>query len=152
MGRTSRRTSRKRSKLAGRAIAASAALILGGGGLVAVNVYANADESNGPPPSSQEQIQNQNGGQQVSTISCPDVGNQLPDVPDGARAEVDRELAALDSQITDAYARFAEAEDKNSVLGPLEEQRRPTIENIRSAIDQGGRPPENLDGMAPCTL
>lgn len=153
MGRTSRRTSRKRSKLAGRAIAASAALILGGGGLVAVNVYANADESDGPPPNSQAQVQNQNGGgQQASTISCPDVGNQLPEVPDGARAEVDRELAALDSQITDAYARFAEAEDKNSVLGPLEEQRRPTIENIRSAIDRGGRAPENLDGMAPCTL
>ncbi|WJV49192.1 DUF1996 domain-containing protein [Streptomyces flavofungini] len=152
MGRTSRRTSRKRSKLAGRAIAASAALILGGGGLVAVNVYANAEDGGGPPPESQVQNQAQGGGQQATTISCPDVGNQLPEVPEGARAEVDRELATLDSQITDAYARFAEAEDKNSVLGPLEEKRRPTIENIRSAIDQDGRAPENLDGMAPCTL
>ncbi|MFD0414597.1 DUF1996 domain-containing protein [Streptomyces sp. NPDC127108] len=152
MGRTSRRTSRKRSKLAGRAIAASAALILGGGGLVAVNVYANAEDGGGPPPESQVQNQAQGGDQQASTISCPDVGNQLPEVPEGARAEVDRELATLDSQITDAYARFAEAEDKNSVLGPLEEQRRPTIENIRSAIDRGGQAPENLDGMAPCTL
>ena len=152
MGRTSRRTSRKRSKLAGRAIAASAALILGGGGLVAVNVYANAEEGGGPPPESQVQNQAQGGNQQATTISCPDVGNQLPEVPEGARAEVDRELATLDSQITDAYAKFAEAEDKNSVLGPLEEQRRPTIENIRSAIDRGGQAPENLDGMAPCTL
>lgn len=152
MGRTSRRTSRKRSKLAGRAIAASAALILGGGGLVAVNVYANAEDGGGPPPESQVQNQAQGGDQQATTISCPDVGNQLPEVPEGARAEVDRELATLDSQITDAYAQFAEAEDKNSVLGPLEEQRRPTIENIRSAIDRGGQAPENLDGMAPCTL
>ncbi|MFH9073180.1 DUF1996 domain-containing protein [Streptomyces alboflavus] len=152
MGRTSRRTSRKRSKLAGRAIAASAALILGGGGLVAVNVYANAEEGGGPPPESQVQNQAQGGDQQATTISCPDVGNQLPEVPEGARAEVDRELATLDSQITDAYAKFAEAEDKNSVLGPLEERRRPTIENIRSAIDRGGQAPENLDGMAPCTL
>ncbi|WP_405653823.1 DUF1996 domain-containing protein [Streptomyces sp. RK9] len=152
MGRTSRRTSRKRSKLAGRAIAASAALILGGGGLVAVNVYANAEDGGGPPPESQVQNQAQGGDQQATTISCPDVGNQLPEVPEGARAEVDRELATLDSQITDAYARFAEAEDKNSVLGPLEEQRRPTIENIRSAIDRGGQAPENLGGMAPCTL
>ncbi|MVO83951.1 DUF1996 domain-containing protein [Streptomyces sp. p1417] len=156
MGRTSRRTSqrtsRKRSKLAGRAIAASAALVLGGVGLVAVNVYANADETDGRPPDVRTQERNRGDGQQASTISCPDVGNQLPDVPPDARAEVDRELAALDSQITDAYAKFAAADDKDSVLGPLAEQRRPTIENIGAAIDREGRPPENLDGMAACTL
>ena len=36
------RNTRKRSTLANRAIVASAALILGGGGLVAVNFYASA--------------------------------------------------------------------------------------------------------------
>ncbi|MFI8928200.1 DUF1996 domain-containing protein [Streptomyces sp. NPDC053474] len=147
MGRTTRRTSRKRSKLAGRAIAASAALILGGGGLVAVNVYANAEES--PPPQAQD------GGVRATTISCPDVGNQLPEVPDDARADVDRELAALDSQLTQAYARFAEAqnpEDQSAVLDPLEEQRRPTLDTIRAAIDRSGKAPENLDSMAPCTM
>ncbi|MCI3930240.1 DUF1996 domain-containing protein [Streptomyces sp. AN091965] len=147
MGRTTRRTSRKRSKLAGRAIAASAALILGGGGLVAVNVYANAEES--PPPQARD------GGIRATTISCPDVGNQLPEVPDDARADVDRELAALDSQITEAYARFAEAgdpEDQSAVLGPLEERRRPTIDAIRSAIDRSGEAPADLDSMAPCTM
>ncbi|WP_367041212.1 DUF1996 domain-containing protein [Streptomyces sp. Je 1-332] len=157
MGRTPRRTSRKRSKLAGRAIAASAALILGGGGMVAVNVYANAGESSGSP-SARTQAGEQGGGPGVgmATISCPDVGTQLSDVPDGAREDVDRRLAELDSQITAAYEKFADArntEQAEAVLDPLEEQRRPTIEGIGSSIDQaGGQPPQGIDGMAPCTM
>ncbi|MEW2525939.1 DUF1996 domain-containing protein [Streptomyces sp. NPDC047071] len=153
MGRTTRRTSRKRSKRAGRAIAASAALILGGGGLVAVNVYANAEEP--PPPDVRNQSQVQGDGPRATTISCPDVGNQLPAVPEDARAEVDRRLAELDSQLTQAYARFAEAEnpeDQSAVLDPLEEQRRPTLDSIRTAIDRSGKAPENLDTMARCTM
>ncbi|MFG2499263.1 DUF1996 domain-containing protein [Streptomyces sp. NPDC048441] len=155
MGRTPRRTSRKRSQLAGRAIAASAALILGGGGMVAVNVYANAEESNGSPPA-QTQSGEQGGWPGMATISCPDVGTQLSDVPDGARADVDRRLAELDTQITAAYEKFADSKDTDqaeAVLGPLEEQRRPTIEGIGSSIDQaGGQPPQGIDGMAPCTM
>ncbi|MEV2249194.1 DUF1996 domain-containing protein [Streptomyces sp. NPDC050147] len=157
MGRTPRRTSRKRSKLAGRAIAASAALILGGGGMVAVNVYANAGESSGSP-SARTQAGEQGGGPGVgmATISCPDVGTQLSDVPDGARKDVDRRLAELDTQITAAYEKFADAantEQAEAVLKPLEEQRRPIIEGIGSSIDQaGGQPPQGIDGMAPCTM
>lgn len=120
-----------------------------------MNVYANADEGDGRPPGGRTQAGSQGAGPRASTISCPDVGNQLPDVPRGARAAVDRELATLDSQITEAYARFAEAGDEGSrsaVLGPLAEQRRPALENIRSAIDRDGRPPENLDALATCTL
>ncbi|MEV0317957.1 DUF1996 domain-containing protein [Streptomyces sp. NPDC050658] len=155
MGRTPRRTQRKRSKLAGRAIAASVALILGGGGMVAVNVYANAEEGTDQPPVS-AQSGEQGSWSGLSTISCPDVGNQLPDVPDGAREDVDRRLADLDSQITAAYEKFAAAEDAEqaeAVLGPLEEQRRPTLQGIGSAIDQaGGQPPDGLDSMAACTM
>ncbi|MGA4842399.1 DUF1996 domain-containing protein [Streptomyces sp. G45] len=152
MGRTTRRTSRKRSKLAGRAVAASAALILGGGGLVAVNVYANAEEPGGPAPRAQAR---DDAGPRAATIDCPDVGNELPDVPADARAEVDRDLAALDRQISEAYTRFARAEspdDQRAVLEPLRERRRPTIASIRAALDRGGRAPEGLDGMAACTL
>ncbi|MGW0902071.1 DUF1996 domain-containing protein [Streptomyces sp. NPDC002853] len=157
MGRTPRRTSRKRSKLAGRAIAASAALILGGGGMVAVNVYANAGESNGSPSASTRSGEQGGGpGVGMATISCPDVGTQLSDVPDGAREDVDRRLAELDTQITAAYEKFADArntEQAEAVLEPLEEQRRPTIEGIGSSIDQaGGQPPQGIDGMAPCTM
>ncbi|MEU8955657.1 DUF1996 domain-containing protein [Streptomyces sp. NPDC048518] len=145
MGRTPRRTSRKRSKLARRMVAASAALLLGGGGLVAVNVYANAEEGTDRPPPL-------NAAQQVSTISCPDVVNQLPEVPKTARGEVDRGLAELDTQITRAYTRFGRVRDKESVLPPLEEQRRGTIGRIGDALERAGERPEAIDSMAPCTL
>ncbi|ATL27230.1 putative secreted protein [Streptomyces formicae] len=126
-------------------VAASAALLLGGGGLIAVNVYANAEEGADQPPP-------QSAGQQVSTISCPDVANQLPDVPDAARGEVDRRLADLDTQITQAYDAFGRTQDKESVLPPLEEQRRGTLGEIGRSMEQAGARPDGLDGMAPCTL
>lgn len=123
--------------------------------MVAVNVYANAGESSGPP-SARTQSGEQGGNLGLATISCPDVGTQLSDVPDGAREDVDRKLAELDTQITAAYEKFAQAQDTEqaeAVLGPLEDQRRPTIEGIGSSIDQaGGRPPQGIDGMAPCTM
>ncbi|MGA4848464.1 DUF1996 domain-containing protein [Streptomyces sp. G5(2025)] len=142
------RTSRKRSKLARRLAAASAALVMGGGGLVAVNVYANAEDGAGQPPSSAA-------GRPLSTISCPDVANQLPEVPPGARGAVDDRLAELDSQITRAYDRFSKAEDagaQESVLPPLEDQRRGTLGEIEDAMDRAGTRPEGLDSMAPCTV
>ncbi|WP_328889366.1 DUF1996 domain-containing protein [Streptomyces sp. NBC_00316] len=151
------RTSRKRSTLANRAIVASAALILGGGGLIAVNVYASAGEgSSGSPPD-----RTWNAGTQMSTIDCPDVGNELPDVPGEARGEVDRELAAMDTQITDAYQQFAERKDEisrdpalaeNAVLGPLKDKRTASLGRISTAIDRTADRPKSLDGLAPCSL
>ncbi|MFH9467420.1 DUF1996 domain-containing protein [Streptomyces clavifer] len=155
MGRTSRK---KRSTLANRAIVASAALILGGGGLVAVNVYASAGEgSSGAPPE-----RSWNAGRQMSTIDCPDAGIALPDVPDRARPEVDRELAAMDTQITDAYRQFADRKEQiardpnlaeNAVLGPLKNKRAASLDRIGIAIERNAVDrPQNLDGLAPCSL
>ncbi|MFI1247752.1 DUF1996 domain-containing protein [Streptomyces anulatus] len=154
-----RRTSRKkRSTLADRAIAASAALILGGGGLVAVNVYASAGEGpSGSPPT-----RTQNAGGQVSTIDCPEAVNGLPEVPDQARGEVDRELAAMDSQITDAYRQFADRREQmaqdpglaeNAVLGPLRSKRTASLDRIGIAIGRvGGERPAGLERLAGCSL
>ena len=63
---------RKRSTLANRAIVASAALILGGGGLVAANIYASAHEgrSSGPQNAADQEA----AGSRSSTIDCPEVG------------------------------------------------------------------------------
>ncbi|MGR8010870.1 DUF1996 domain-containing protein [Streptomyces hypolithicus] len=155
-----RRASRKRSTLANRAIAASAALLLGGGGLVAVNVYASAGEGwSGPPSGQTGQIKN--AGLRMSTIVCPEVVNELTDVPDSARPEVDRELAALDSQITDAYKRFADSREQmsrdpnlaqNAVLGPLKDKRTASVDRIAVAIDRAAERPQGLESLAPCTL
>ncbi|WP_406001275.1 DUF1996 domain-containing protein [Streptomyces sp. NBC_00829] len=148
---------RKRSTLANRAIVASAALILGGGGLVAVNVYASAGENH----SGRTFGQTENAGRQVSTIDCPEVANGLPDVPDQARQEVDGELAKMDSQITDAYKRFADQKQQverdqqfadSAILNPLRDKRRASIDRISGAIGRFGQRPENMDKLAECSL
>ncbi|MGW2019148.1 DUF1996 domain-containing protein [Streptomyces sp. NPDC001927] len=142
------RRTRKRSTRAKRVVAVSVALILGAGGLVAVNVYASAGEGRGDPPPSDAR-------NAVSTIDCPDAAEELTDVPEEARDSVDRELAALDSQITAAYQRLADDRERvesdpdfaeQQILAPLKDERLPVLQRIGQSVD------EPLDGLAPCTL
>ncbi|MFI6488293.1 DUF1996 domain-containing protein [Streptomyces sp. NPDC050564] len=152
MGRNIRK---RRSPLAVRAVAASAALAIGGGGLIWANFYASAHEENNSPNTTKA------ASAQVATISCPDVGQKLSDVPNKARTEVDGELATLDQQITDAYQRLATTRDaqakdasfvQNSVLGPLKDRRAAIIDRIQLEITRvGGTAPDSLDGLATCT-
>ncbi|WP_327428171.1 MULTISPECIES: DUF1996 domain-containing protein [unclassified Streptomyces] len=152
MGRNIRK---RRSPLAVRAVAASAALAIGGGGLIWANFYASAHEGNST------QNQTKAATTQVATIKCPDVGQQLSNVPNQARGEVDGELATLDQQITDAYQRLATTRDaqtrdasfvQNSILGPLKDRRAAIIDRIQLEINRvGGSAPNSLDGLATCT-
>ncbi|MGW3359820.1 DUF1996 domain-containing protein [Streptomyces bungoensis] len=134
--------------------------MLGGGGLVAANVYASATEGgwggqSGPDATGQVKSAG------MATIDCPDVGTRLTNVPDGARADVDRELAELDRQTADAYQQLqasAQALSENphaaddSVMNPLKEKRSATIERIAVAIDRVGDRPEGLESLAACAL
>lgn len=156
MGRT-----RKRSTLANRAIVASAALILGGGGLVAVNTYASAGEGWSWSGQRDEQTKTQNAEQSLSTIDCPEVVNEIREVSEQARPEVDRELATMDSQITEAYQRFADEKEQiernpqfaqNAILNPLKDKRVASIDRIAIAIGRVGQRPQGLESLAPCTL
>ncbi|MGW4607709.1 DUF1996 domain-containing protein [Streptomyces sp. NPDC004532] len=152
------RNSRRRPTGARRATFAAVALILGGGGLVAANVYASASENWGGGA-------NQNGTDQVKsgtvTIDCPDVGQKLTDVPNAAKQNVDTELSTLDKQITEAYERLAstrqaQADDanyvQNEILGPLKDNRSAVIDRIKADYQKaGGTAPGAVDGMAACT-
>ncbi|WP_330283814.1 DUF1996 domain-containing protein [Streptomyces sp. NBC_00588] len=151
-----RNTRKRRTPLATKAIAASAALALGGGGLIWANFYASAHESN----SGQNQTKAAAG--QVATISCPDVGQKLTNVPQRARRAVAKELANLDKQITEAYARLASTRQaqtrdanfvQNSIVGPLKEKRAASLDRIRLDIQRvGGRVnTSGLGSLAPCT-
>ncbi|MEU6812737.1 DUF1996 domain-containing protein [Streptomyces sp. NPDC046831] len=152
-----RNTRKRRTPLATKAIAASAALALGGGGLIWANFYASAHESGNDT----WQNRTKSASAQVATIACPDVGQRMTDVPRGARAGVDRELANLDKQITDAYARLAstrqtQANDanfvQNAIVGPLKEKRAATIDRIRITIQRaGGSFSTSLSRLAGCT-
>ncbi|MFF3878413.1 DUF1996 domain-containing protein [Streptomyces sp. NPDC001978] len=150
-----RNTRKRRTPLATKAIAASAALALGGGGLIWANFYASAHESDSA------QNYTKAAGTQVATISCPDIGQKLTNVPDQARADVDGELANLDGQITEAYQRLATTRDaqardasfvQNSILQPLKERRAVIIDRIKLETTRvGGTSPAGLETLAACT-
>lgn len=119
--------------------------MLGGGGLVAANVYASATEGGTGGDSAGQTLYSG-----AATIDCPDVGDRLAAVPDEARSEVDKELAALDQQTAEAYQRLqnstqAMQEDSgfadSAIMNPLKDKRTATIERIGDRHRPGGRPP-----------
>ncbi|MET7689519.1 DUF1996 domain-containing protein [Streptomyces sp. NPDC005483] len=122
--------------------------MLGGGGLVAANVYASATESGTPQQTSWGAV----------TIDCPDVGDTLTSVPDASRADVDKELALLDQQIAEAYQQLQDPSvtDRESaqsrIVDPLQENRAATIDRITAALERAGAQQDGLGDMADCTL
>ena len=93
------------------------------------------------------------------TISCPDVAAKLPAVPASARAEVDRNLALLQTQIQEADKRLRTTVGQggpnfvnNAILGPLKDKRTSTIDRIAIAIGRTTTKPTGLDSLAACTL
>ncbi|MET8682145.1 DUF1996 domain-containing protein [Streptomyces sp. NPDC004647] len=142
----------RRSRVIGTAVAAVTALALGGGGILLVTSNASAGNGTAAPAPSEN-------GQRTATIDCPDVAEQLSQVSQRARSEVDAQLAQLDTQVADAYKRWAASWEKagpsrvdTSILRPLTEERRETIGRIATAIGNGAGQPGDLKSMAPCTL
>jgi hypothetical protein len=95
----------------------------------------------------------------TSTVNCPAVADKLPAVPASARAEVDRDLALLDTQIAEANKRLASSQGEggvnvvnNAILGPLKDKRLATLDRIAIAIGRQGQRPAGLAALAPCTL
>ncbi|MFJ6542810.1 DUF1996 domain-containing protein [Streptomyces sp. NPDC091385] len=135
------------------------ALMLGGGGLVAANVYASASEGGwgGQGPEATGQVKSAG----MATIDCPDVGTQLTKVPEAARADVDRELATLDQQIAAAYQQLQQSAPEirqdpaaadGPIMNPLKDKRTATLDRVADAIGRTGDRPEGLDALAACTL
>ncbi|MFG2556364.1 hypothetical protein [Streptomyces sp. NPDC048581] len=93
------------------------------------------------------------------TISCPEVDSQLPAIPASAQAEVDRNLALLNTQIQEANQRLVDTVGQggpnfvqNAILGPLEDKRIATLNRIETAIGRAAAKPEGLEAFAACTL
>ncbi|RRR82624.1 hypothetical protein EHS43_16465 [Streptomyces sp. RP5T] len=93
------------------------------------------------------------------SITCPDVASQLPAIPATAQAEVDRNLALLDTQLAEANKRIVDTVGQggpnfvqNAILGPLEDKRKSTIDRIAISIGRTAEKPQGLDSLAACTL
>ncbi|MEU9479834.1 DUF1996 domain-containing protein [Streptomyces sp. NPDC048191] len=133
--------------------------MLGGGGLVAANVYASATEGWGDGSGTNGTGHVLSAG--MTTIDCPDIGSRLTAVPAAARPDVDRELALLDRQTADAYRQLQQSGQvtgqdagavDDTVMNPLKEKRAEVIGRIADAIDRVGERPQGLDDLAACTL
>ncbi len=93
------------------------------------------------------------------TIACPDVTGQLPAVPASAKAEVDRNLALLQTQIDEANKRLVDTVGQggpnfvqNAILGPLKDKRVSTIDRIAISIGRTAAKPQGLEALAACTV
>ncbi|WP_329279308.1 hypothetical protein [Streptomyces sp. NBC_01451] len=95
----------------------------------------------------------------VPTVNCPAVANRLPAIPASAKAEVDRNLALLNTQIAEANKRIVDTQGQggpnfiqNAITNPLKDKRVATINRIATAIGRTAAKPVGLDALAPCTL
>jgi hypothetical protein len=93
------------------------------------------------------------------SVSCPDVVGVLPEVPQAAVEDVAGELAALESQISEANERLVSSQGEggpsfvdNAILGPLADKRFATLERIEISIGRHGERPRGLTELAECGL
>ncbi|UQA95227.1 DUF1996 domain-containing protein [Streptomyces halobius] len=127
-------------------LVAAAALLLGGGSLAVVATTALAGGSE-PDASAGEQRT-----AAATTISCPDVGQKLQEVPSGARLQVSKGLVALDHQVHAAYEKMMDGSSGTEVLSRLKQQRESTIETMANAIAKdAAEQPDYLTELVTCT-
>ena len=136
--------------------ALAACTVVNGG---AVNAGTNAGNAGGGNATAGGNNTNAGGAVRAQRVSCPRVTPALPAVPASARAEVDRNLALLRTQINEANARLARLAVKpeggpafvqNAILGPLEDKRFATLNRIEIAIGRTAARPNALSDLAPC--
>ncbi|MDY7085233.1 MAG: hypothetical protein SYR96_09025, partial [Actinomycetota bacterium] len=91
-------------------------------------------------------------------VRCPGVRDKLPGVPRQALDEVDRNLAELDRQISEANERLVTTRGQggpgfvdNAILGPLKAKRTAVLDRIAIAIGRTGQRPPDLNQLAGCT-
>jgi phage-related protein len=96
----------------------------------------------------------------AGTISCPSVADKLPAIPAQAQAEVERNLALLNTQIDEANKRLASSVGQgganfvqNAILGPLKDKRVSTIDRIAISIGRhAAKPALDEQGLGTCTV
>jgi endoglucanase len=97
--------------------------------------------------------------QPVPTVICPPVKIPVA-VPAQQKADVDRNLALLNTQIDEANERLRTTVGQggpnfinNAILGPLKDKRFATINRIETAIGRNAPKPDlNAEGLSACTL
>jgi hypothetical protein len=94
-----------------------------------------------------------------SQIQCPTVRDKLPGVPSAAVNEVNRNLAELDRQLSEANERLVTTRGQggknfvdNAILGPLKAKRTAALDRIAISIARSAARPQGLEKLAACTV
>ncbi|MFE6363442.1 hypothetical protein ACFVP3_26010, partial [Streptomyces sp. NPDC057806] len=124
-----------------------------------LNADGSADtgeEVEATPPATAPEEEGDTG---TGAINCPDVASKLPAIPATAQAEVDRNLALLETQIDEANKRLTETVGQggpnfvqNAILDPLASKRTAAIDRIAISIGRTADKPQGLGALAACTL
>jgi hypothetical protein len=92
-------------------------------------------------------------------VQCPTVRDKLPGVPAQALDEVNRNLAELDRQLSEANERLVTTRGQggknfvdNAILGPLKAKRTAVLDRIGIAISRRAARPQGLEALAGCTV
>ncbi len=96
----------------------------------------------------------------AQTIVCPSVADKLPAIPAQSQAEVERNLALLNTQIAEANNRLKTSVGQgganfvqNAILGPLKDKRVSTIDRIVISIGRHAtKPVLDEQGLGTCTV
>ncbi|GAA3073947.1 hypothetical protein GCM10020254_17200 [Streptomyces goshikiensis] len=69
------------------------------------------------------------------------------------RADVDKKLAQLDTQIADAYQKLSTGQARgDALLGQLKQQRGQTINQLANSIGQSAERPKGMESLVACTM
>ncbi|WP_306204076.1 hypothetical protein [Actinoplanes sp. RD1] len=112
------------------------------------------------PADPAEPAEENEAGGSAQAISCPAVAGELGAVPASAQAEIERNLALLNTQIDEANKRLATSAGEgganfvqNAILGPLKDKRVATINRMLTAIGRTAtKPVLDVDTLATCSL
>ncbi|WP_281419886.1 DUF1996 domain-containing protein [Paractinoplanes toevensis] len=92
-------------------------------------------------------------------VQCPTVRDKLPGVPAQVLDEVNRNLAELDRQISEANERLVTTRGQggkkfvdNAILGPVKAKRTAVLDRTGIAISRGAARPQGLEALAGCTV
>ncbi|MFI7540781.1 hypothetical protein [Actinoplanes sp. NPDC049599] len=137
-------------------------------GLATCSLNANGGGNAAPEPTKVEAGGNNAGGNNAGggnagaapTVNCPAVAGKLGAVPAQAQAEIERNLALLNTQIAEANKRLVTSQGEggpafiqNAILGPLKDKRVATINRMATAIGRNAaKPVLDVNGLATCSL
>ncbi|RAS71202.1 uncharacterized protein DUF1996 [Lentzea atacamensis] len=126
-----------------------------------VRINDGAEEGEGQeqqPPKKDDKAQQEKdkAAKDAARLECPDVASRLSeDVPNGAQAEIDRELANIEKVTDEAEKKLEQtkAQDVNNIIvGPTREKRAAILNRMMLAFSRQGQQAPDLNPAAACAV